>query len=148
MTFYEVLEQVIALLQRHGRVTYRALKRHFDLDDDYLDDLKAELIDARQLAVDEQGKVLVWTRGATVMLEPASKPIHPLEQPDHQDDQGAQVPRLPVDPRAPEAERRQLTVLFCDLVDSTVLASQLDPEEWRAVVRAYQEVCAKAIARF
>ena len=50
MTFYEVLEQVIALLQRYGRVTYRALKRHFDLDDDYLDDLKAELIDARQLA--------------------------------------------------------------------------------------------------
>jgi hypothetical protein len=66
MTFYEVLEQVIALLQRHGRVTYRALKRHFDLDDDYLDDLKAELIDARQLAVDEAGKVLVWTGEAAV----------------------------------------------------------------------------------
>ena len=48
----------------------------------------------------------------------------------------------------PEAERRQLTVLFCDLVDSTVLASQLDPEEWREVVRAYQETCAKVIARF
>jgi class 3 adenylate cyclase len=39
-------------------------------------------------------------------------------------------------------------VLFCDLVDSTVLASQLDPEEWRAVVRAYQDPCAKVIARF
>jgi len=39
-------------------------------------------------------------------------------------------------------------VLFCDLVDSTVLASQLDPEEWRAVVRAYQEACAKVIARY
>jgi uracil phosphoribosyltransferase len=39
-------------------------------------------------------------------------------------------------------------VLFCDLVDSTVLASQLDPEEWRAVVRAYQETCAKVIARY
>jgi hypothetical protein len=47
MTFYEVLEPVIALLQRHGRVTSRALKRQFDLDDDYIDDLKAELIDAR-----------------------------------------------------------------------------------------------------
>ena len=81
------------------------------------------------------------------MLEPASKPIHPVEQPAHQDDQGAQAPRPPVDPRAPEAERRQLTVLFCDLVDSTVLASQLDPEDWRAVVRAYQETCAMVIAR-
>ena len=47
-----------------------------------------------------------------------------------------------------EAERRQLTVLFCDLVDSTVLASQLDPEDLREVVRAYQETCAKVIARF
>ena len=47
-----------------------------------------------------------------------------------------------------EAERRQLTVLFCDLVDSTGLASQLDPEDLREVVRAYQETCAKVIARF
>jgi class 3 adenylate cyclase len=39
-------------------------------------------------------------------------------------------------------------VLFCDLVDSTVLASQLDPEEWRVLVRAYQETCAKVIARY
>ena len=39
-------------------------------------------------------------------------------------------------------------MLFCDLVDSTVLASQLDPEDWREVVRAYQETCAKVIARF
>src|SRR5262245_14926611 len=48
----------------------------------------------------------------------------------------------------PEAERRQLTVLFCDLVDSSVLASHLDPEELREVVRAYQDTCAKVIARF
>src|SRR5207244_1116683 len=48
----------------------------------------------------------------------------------------------------PEAERRQLTVLFCDLVDSTPLASQLDPEDLREVVRAYQEACAKVVARY
>ena len=42
-------------------------------------------------------------------------------------------------PAIPEAERRQLTVLFCDLVDSTALASQLDPEDLREVVRAYQD---------
>jgi class 3 adenylate cyclase len=39
-------------------------------------------------------------------------------------------------------------VLFCDLVDSTVLASQLDPEEWRELVRVYQETCAKVIGRY
>ena len=59
MMFYEVLEQALALLQQHGRVTYRALKRQFALDDDYIEDLKAELIQARRLAVDEQGAVLV-----------------------------------------------------------------------------------------
>ena len=47
--------------------------------------------------------------------------------------------------RTPEAERRQLTVMFCDLVDSTKLSSQLDPEEYRDVVRAYQQVCTEVI---
>src|SRR5687768_6004523 len=63
MTFDEVLAHVHDLLQRQGRVSYRALKRRFDLDDDYLEDLKAELIDAQHLAVDEEGEVLVWTGG-------------------------------------------------------------------------------------
>src|SRR5262249_12322974 len=49
---------------------------------------------------------------------------------------------------APDAERRQLTVLFCDLVDSTRLAHQLDPEDYREVVRAYQATCAEVIQRF
>ncbi len=44
-------------------------------------------------------------------------------------------------PAAPEAERRQLTVMFCDLVGSTTLSEQLDPEELREVVRLYQETC-------
>src|SRR5439155_19874962 len=47
----------------------------------------------------------------------------------------------------PEAERRQLTVLFCDLVDSTARSSQLDPEDYREVVRAYQATCAEVIQR-
>ncbi|MBI3800986.1 MAG: zinc ribbon domain-containing protein, partial [Deltaproteobacteria bacterium] len=48
----------------------------------------------------------------------------------------------------PEGERRQLTVMFCDLVGSTALSQQLDPEDLREVVRAYQETCAAVIARF
>ena len=50
--------------------------------------------------------------------------------------------------RAREAERRQLTVLFCDLVGSTMLSGQLDPEDLRAVVRAYQETAAAVIQRY
>jgi class 3 adenylate cyclase len=143
-----VLEQVIALLQQHGRVTYRALKRQFDLDDGYLDDLKAELIDARQLAVDEAGKVLVWTGEAAITPAAGPTPPPPVDSPDTQTAPPRRITSLVSEPHAPEAERRQLTVLFCDLVDSTVLASQLDPEEWREVVRAYQETCAKVIARY
>ncbi|WP_179138122.1 adenylate/guanylate cyclase domain-containing protein [Candidatus Entotheonella palauensis] len=48
----------------------------------------------------------------------------------------------------PGAERRQLTVMFCDLAGSTGLASQLDPEDWREVIRAYQTACATIIHRF
>src|SRR5262249_55637617 len=47
-----------------------------------------------------------------------------------------------------EAERRQLTVMFCDLMDSTKLSAQLDPEDYREVVRAYQKVCSEVITRF
>ena len=61
MEFDAILDQAIALLQQRGRLTYGALKRQFQLDDEYLADLKAELIDGQRVAVDEDGKVLVWT---------------------------------------------------------------------------------------
>src|SRR5262249_14473892 len=50
--------------------------------------------------------------------------------------------------RTPEAERRQLTVLFCDLVGLTALSSQLDPEDLREVIRAYHAACSAVIACF
>ena len=62
MTFDDVLAQVLELLQREGRVTYRALKRRFELDDDYLADLTAEIIKAKQLARDEEGDRLGSSR--------------------------------------------------------------------------------------
>jgi hypothetical protein len=66
MTFEEILDQALVMLQRRGRVTYRALKRQFHLDDDALEDLKAEIIKGQRLAVDEEGEVLVWTGGASM----------------------------------------------------------------------------------
>ena len=60
MTFDEILDQVREMLQSRGRMSYRALKRRFDLDDEYLEDLKAELIKAEGVAADENGEVLVW----------------------------------------------------------------------------------------
>jgi class 3 adenylate cyclase/predicted ATPase len=122
MTFEEILDQAIAMLQRRGRVTYRLLKRQFQLDDDSLGDLLAELRYAHREAISEDEQGIGWTGGA--------------------------ADAMPTTPQTSDAERRQLTVLFCDLVDSTRLASELDPEDLREVVRAYQETCAKVIARF
>jgi class 3 adenylate cyclase/tetratricopeptide (TPR) repeat protein len=150
MTFEELLDQAIAMLQRRGRVTYRALKRQFNLDDDYLEDLKAELIQGQRLAVDEDGAVLVWIGSTDVSLTtPPSAPRPalsgaPLATPTVHDPHTATPPATPP---PPEAERRQLTVLFCDLVDSTALAGQLDPEDLREIIRAYQTACATVIER-
>ena len=60
MKFSEIVAQTLAWLQRDGRISYRALKLEFDLNDDVLDALKEELIEAKRLAIDENGKVLVW----------------------------------------------------------------------------------------
>ena len=74
MDFVAVLDQVIALLRQRGRVAYRTLKRHFQLDDEALEDLKIELIDSQRLATDEQGTVLVWTGAIVAPPAPATTP--------------------------------------------------------------------------
>jgi hypothetical protein len=56
MTVDEVLDRMLEMLQRRGRVSYRALKRQFDLDGAYVEDLKAEIIEVHQLAADQDGK--------------------------------------------------------------------------------------------
>ena len=139
MEFTDILEQTIALLQHQGRISYGALKRRFGLDDAYLDDLKIELIEAQQLARDENGRILVWIGTSTPIPPPVSDPTPSPAPPVPQGE-------FPHGERyTPDAERRQLTVLFCDLVDSTALAGQLDPEDLREVIRAYQAACATVI---
>jgi len=259
VTFAEVVDQAMAMLQRRGRVTYRLLKRQFTLEDEALEDLKLELIVGQRLAVDEEGTVLVWTGAppaaelgtsqqaeaerqfhtvllavmallqreqrvtyrtlryvfgvdeaclhavrdelrfrhlareesgqglvwtgadppqavsapgpapATAMALSTAPPRLPLPLPEVPQPLPEPTPALdgvsslPVDDvasptldavpvitsalahSAPEAERRQLTVMFCDLVGSTQLSGQLDPEDLRAVVRAYQEAAAEVI---
>src|SRR5262245_62215300 len=73
MTFDEVLDQVRLLLQQRGQVTYRSLKRRFALDDEYLEDLKGELIKAEGVAADKNGEVLVW-RGRAIQSETVKSP--------------------------------------------------------------------------
>ena len=129
MTFNEVLSQTIAMLGQHGRVSYRALKRQFDIDNDYLEDLKYEIIEVQQLAVDQDHNILVWTGG-----DPEGTPV-PTSQPDPISAQPTTEPYQPTRAEPPtesptsDAERRQLTVMFCDLADSARLSGQLDPED-------------------
>ena len=142
MEFYAVLDQVIDLLQRRGRASYRALRLQFQLDDEHLEALKEELTKVHQLAVDQQGEMLVWTGSTGVTPAPS------LTVPQAVPQTAQPLQEASNESQPSNAERRQLTVLFCDLVDSTGLARQLDPEDLREVVRAYQETCAKVIARF
>src|SRR5438128_12131741 len=114
MTFEEVLDQAIEMLRRRGRVSYRALQRQFGLDDAYLADLKAEIIEAQRLAVDENGTILVWTGGASP--GPTPIPAQPESLPATQADPTTQVASAPVTPRTADAERRQLTVMGCEVV--------------------------------
>src|SRR5262245_1598774 len=147
MTFDDILDQAIAMLQRRGRLTYRTLKRQFKLDDETLEDLKFELIEGQRLATDENGTVLVWTGETAATSASASPPAQTSPQPAIQETHPTTEPP-PTDHHPPEAERRQLTVVFCDLVDSTKLSSQLDPEDYRDMVRAYQKVCTEVIQRY
>jgi len=135
--FSEIIDQASALLRRKGRITYRALQLEFGLDETQLDVLKEELIDGQQVAVDEGSKVLVWTGT-------------PQEQPaDHEEPTTREAPTPPLAAHStPEAERRQLTVMFCDLVGSTHLSEHLDPEDWRATVQEYQRLCATVVHHY
>ena len=75
MTFEEILNQAMALLQRQGRVSYRALKRQFDLDEAYLEDVKLELIEVHQVAVDQDNTMLVWIGPAAALSPPVAAPV-------------------------------------------------------------------------
>src|SRR5882724_5763259 len=148
MTFDDVLAHVLALLQREGRVSYRALKLRFDIHDDYIEGIKDELIYAKKLAVDEENRVLVWTGYIAGTIDTPSPLPQSIPLPPTQDTSSVPPASPGISSRTPEAERRQLTVMFCDLVDSTKLSSQLDPEEYRDVVRGYQRVCTDVIQRY
>ncbi len=148
MTFDEVLAQIIDLLQREKRVSYRALKLRFDINDNYIEGIKDELIYAKKLAVDEENRVLVWTGNIAGTIETPAPPPQSSPAPLPQESASVHHASPLGTSRTPEAERRQLTVMFCDLVEFTKLSSQLDPEEYRDVVRAYQRVCSEVITRF
>jgi len=81
MDFYELVTQVLALLQRHKRVSYRALKRQFGIDDAYLEDLKEEFLYAHATTVEADDRGFVWTGDVEGTIDtPAPLPQSILER--------------------------------------------------------------------
>ena len=96
------------------------------------------------MATDENGKVLVWIeKGINGESVPEGEKAK-REKGEKEKDAG----RRTSDAGRSDGERRQLTVMFCDLVDSTALSEQLDPEDWRTLVQEYQQACAAVIQRY
>ena len=147
MTFYEVLEQVVTLLQRHGRMSYRALTRQFQLDEAYLADLKAELVDIQRVAVDHDGIMLVWTGDAPAALPPVTS-APASERPAHAYTPAHLTEKILAARAALEGERKQVTVLFADLKGSTELIQGLDPEEARALLDPALHIMMAAVHRY
>lgn len=134
MTFEDILDQAIAMLQRRGCLTYGTLKRQFQLDDAALDDLKEQRLYAHPQVVDDAGRGLVWTGETAGSPTTTPLPSQPIPSEPLRATQAVHPPptaALPATSPPREAERRQLTVLFCDLVGSTALSAHLDPEDLR-----------------
>jgi len=135
-SFLEVIDRTRALLEARGRISLAALRREFALDEASVEDVAEELVSAQQVAVRE-GTVLVWSG------DPAASP----EATGRAGQAEPQTVSMPL-PEHDLGERRQLTVMFCDLVGSTELAQQIDPEELREVLRGYRMTCVEASKRF
>src|SRR5499427_4485925 len=146
MTFEEVLDQAMAMLQRRGRLTYSTLKRQFQLDDAALDDLKNELIEGQRLAVDERGTVLVWTGvaapPAASVPPPAAVPTPLAYTPSYL------AEKILTTSSTLAGERKQVTVLFADLKGSTELIRDLDPEAAQHLLDPALQRMMDAVHRF
>jgi hypothetical protein len=149
MEFYDVLDQILDLLRRRGRMSYRALQRQFHLDDASIEDVKEELLYAHPV-VDDAGRGLVWTGevGRTPEPEstltsastPASPPLGYTPTAPHGKDPG--------DPYRPGRRAQQVTVLFADIKDSTELIKDLDPEAAQGLLDPAIYIMMHAVHRY
>jgi class 3 adenylate cyclase/tetratricopeptide (TPR) repeat protein len=144
MKFERVLQKVLWRLVTEGSISYRRIKLSFRLDDDGLEELRRELIGIKRVAADVEGELLVWApAGRAARPEPVAlpQPLPALRQ--------AERPAAPAAlAAAAEAERRQLTVMFCDLVGSTALSTGMDTEDLRDVIASFQNRCSAAIRHY
>ena len=148
MTFEEVLDQAIAMLQQRGRLTYRTLQLQFQLDEAHLEALKDELIYGQRLAMDEDGRVLIWTGDAGTASAAVAAPAATPAQPPLAYTPPYLAEKILTSRSALEGERKQVTVLFADLKGSMELLADRDPEEARQLLDPVLERMMAAVHRY
>ena len=135
--FSEIVKQARALLRESGRVTYRVLKREFDLDDEALADLKEALLFSGAEITEVDGRGLVWNGEPEGSSPPRPAPPQPQPQspstytPQHLAERIRAEQQAMESRGAADGERKTITALFADLKGSTALIEGLDPEDAR-----------------
>jgi class 3 adenylate cyclase len=154
MTFEEIVDQAIEMVRRRGQVSYRMLKRQFALDDAGFEDLKDEILYSQSQIVDDAGRGFAWTG------DPAPEaPVPPVSVPTSVPGAGPKPSPLTYTPQyltekiltsrsALEGERKQVTVLFADIKDSTELIRDLDPEDAQKLLDPAIHIMMEAVHRF
>jgi class 3 adenylate cyclase len=122
-------------LEQLGLEKYAAVFAEHEITLDVLPDLTEADIDRLDLPTGPRRRLMVAIR-ALAASPPARPSVRSLET-------HLEQPTISHD-----GERRQLTVMFCDLVGSTALAERLDPEELRALMQAYRKACTKVVSRY
>jgi class 3 adenylate cyclase/tetratricopeptide (TPR) repeat protein len=145
LSFLETVERARAFLERHRRVSLRALRREFGLDTETLAELCDELVQVQQVAAAE-GDVLVWKAGGP-LATPSSASALPERDP------RAYTPKhlaekILTSRSALEGERKQVTILFADVKGSMDLAEQVDPEEWHKIMDRFFAILSEGVHRF
>ncbi len=164
MKFSEILKQASELLRQRGRLSYRTLRMELNLEDEQLDVLKEQLIDIEALAVDQDGKMLVWvgqnSLGSSVqgLVSEASTPIVTGHTLDARLSDPRQRPPIAYTPAhlaeriravvVTDGERKTITALFADLKGSTTLIEGLDPEEAQAIIDPALQLMMDAVHQY
>ena len=140
------MRDVAWILLTEGRVSFRRLGHEFGLSAEQLEALRFEFVELKGWATVESGDVLTWAHPSAALQAQAVTRSHPVG--------AAAEPGAPKGPETkrdqilPGAERRQLTVMFCDLVGSTALSARLDPEDMQNVIGAYHAAVGPVIAEY
>ncbi len=159
MTVFGQLTLATALLQHRKRISHLALRQEFDISERGLEALITELTQVDHVAMDESGEFLVWSESIEEASSKSSLPemhrslvaVEHHQKADGKTETASEetdVSPSPIAARDDDAERRPLTVMFCDLVGSTALSTEMDPEDLRDVIQLYQQTCTDVLARY